>query len=481
MQTTITQIADWANGAENEPFDKQYFFAPRWMDKIKSGNRTIIIGRKGTGKSAIARNIVEASGDGVLAEAVPFEAFDPARFGFPTTSASDHSALLQSARYLILRTICELCADTSKDRSVLQALEQMLGVGPLACYRDRKISDRLRRLRVDMPGFGFEIGLNQAGNLAGPAEFVENKSAALLSFIESNVFGGPYYVVFDALDSSWIEACKANQQGAYTRKIGALIAAAIELRNHFRSLGRKIHPLVFTRADIFAQIYNAKKTDWEQDCGVHLEWTQSELLALLEHRILSSARLLDHRVDVDRAFEMTFRNKTGELLLLDGQRRRSKMMAHILEYSLGRPRDVVVYMAKVARRILETKRGDRRITKDDIAQALPDYGQFLRGEIQDELGGEYPGIRRLINVLRGATNIGFAEFCDHAKKTLGATMTDGELQVLAERLFELGVILQKLPNGTPQFAIRDRHAVFDDLLPIALHPSYSRAVTTVPA
>lgn len=480
MTSALPQIAEWANGAENEPFDKQYFYEPSWLSRIMSGDRVLIIGRKGTGKTAIARHAASADGQNACAEAVPFEAIDATRFGFSRESAYDKEILVRVSKYLILRTVCELFAEHANDGSATPDLERVLGV-TMSDYRRRPLTDRLRRLRVDVAGVGFEVGLNSPGAIGSlsPAEMIDSKIEQLTEFIGAHIFSRPFRVVFDALDSGWIEACQDGNQASYARKIGALIAAAIETRNLFKGMGRRIIPLVFTRADIFSQIANAQRTAWEQDCGVHLEWPRQELQRLLIHRIHETAKLYERNCDSRRALEMVFKHLTGNMVDFDGAQRRLKLIDYIIDYSIGRPRDVVVYLAKTSELVLRENRRDSRITKDDLAGGLTAYGQFLRQEITDELGGEYPGIRRLLNGVRSATTstLSFDQFGKIARATLKPTMPDGELQLLAERLFELGVIGHQLSDGSSVFSIRDRNAIFDELLPLKLHPSYSTALS----
>ncbi|MGE0187542.1 MAG: hypothetical protein AB7Q23_17315 [Hyphomonadaceae bacterium] len=476
MTSILTQIADWANGAENETFDSEFFFEPSWLPKVLNGDRILIIGRKGTGKTAIARRAAEGDGTTVCAESVPFEAIDATRFGFHRDEAHEKEVLVRVCRYLILRTVCELFFENSSDATFTPALERALGF-PLTDYRKKPLSERLRRIRVDVAGFGVDVGLHQAST--SPSDVLDDRINRLTEFVEENIFSRTFRVIFDALDSGWIEACQDGHQARYARKIGALVAAAIDIRNHFKALGRRIVPLIFTRADIFSQIANAQRTAWEQDCGLHLEWTKQELQDLLLFRILKTARLYDSRCDQKRALEMAFKHQTGELVDFNGRQRRLRLIDYVIDFSIGRPRDVVVYLAKTAMIVARERGEGARITKEDVMGGLSAYGQFLREEIQDELGGEYPGIRRLLNGIRSTTasTLSFDQFGSIARRTVKEGMSEGELHLLAERLFELGVIGHQLADGSSQYVVRDRTAAFDELLPLRLHPSYSTALS----
>ncbi len=482
MPSSLAHVSEWTNGAENETFDKEFFFEPSWLPKIMSGERILVIGRKGTGKTAIARYAASGDGQNSCAEAVPFEAIDATRFGFKREEAHEKETLVRVCKYLILRTVCELYLDNAPDAAATPDLERALGI-TFDEYRKKPLSERLRRLRVDVAGFGVEVGLsNNPSSALSPTDVLEARIDQLTEFIGNHIFSRTFRIVFDALDSGWIESCQDGTQARYARKVGALIAAAIETRNQFKAMGRKIFPLVFTRADIFSQIMNAQRTAWEQDCGLHLDWPRSELQALLLHRIHRTGQFYEKHCDLKRALEMVFKHQTGEVADFDGKQRRLKLIDYVIDFSIGRPRDVVVYLAKTAELVLREKRKDARITKEDLMGGLTAYGQFLREEIRDELGGEYPGIRRLLNGFRSATasTLSFDNFGVIARRTLNPDMREGELQLLAERLFELGVVGHQLSDGTQVFSTRDKNAAFDELLPLKLHPSYSTALS-VPA
>lgn len=467
-------ISDWSNAAEDEAFDKEYFFEPKWYSRVLSGQKTLLIGRKGTGKSAIARHLTRASDKNVVAQSVPFETIDPSRFGFSGPEAFESETLVRICKYVILRTACEAYVDAGATPQSRAALERAIG-HKLDDYLRQPIAERLRRLRIEAAGFGVEVGSDRA--LTSPSALLDQRTEALIDFAESQIFGTTVRVVFDSLDSGWIEACQDNVSARYVRKVGSLIAAAISVKNYFRERGRKVLPYVCTRSDIFSQIANAQISNWKEAHGEILSWDSDDLHRLMKHRILQTARSLEPGASEGRALDMLFRNQAGDLLDFDGRRRRIKFMNYILDFSIGRPRDIVVYLSKAA--TVAIRAGQDRIRKIDIQAAQSRYGYFLRDEIEGELGGEYPGVRRLLNGIRslGQPTMTFAEFASITRERVDSTMSDGKLHVFADRLFELGVIGNSLPNGASNFITRDQDALFDELLPIRLHPCYAAALS----
>lgn len=477
MTEVLKRIAAWKNAAENEPLDDQYFYAPAWLERVISGECPIVLGRKGMGKTAIAQHLAAESDTGARATTLTLETLDLPASSKTANLLSDRANLIKAWKYIILRAVCELFLESAEGRNAdTQSLARTLGVsvGP---QRGASIAERLRRVKVDVGFFGLEVGMKEADHAETP---LEAKIQAMQDFIESNIFTAAYRIVFDALDKGWIEACEDKKQGDYLRLITALISAAIDITNYFQQmdLPRKIYPIIFIRSDIFSQIGNAQRAAWEDDRSIRLHWSPKDLKAFARHRILKTARIVDYKIDEKAALSQTFQSQTAELFDLRGAERRINFVDYLIEFSLGRPRDVVMYLKAAAQAVISKPNynGTQKINKNVLVSCQKDYGRFLRREIHDELGGEYPGIARLMNGLQagGRDVVSFEEFCHTAKDRLGIA-SDNELMLLAERLFELSFFGHVLPDGKRLFPVHDE-IDFDMLLPLAIHPCYAAAM-----
>lgn len=479
MTEILKRISDWKNAAENEPLDDKYFYSPPWLDEIVSGDRAIILGRKGMGKTAIAQHLAASDTQKAYSVTLSLEALDLPTTGDSAKILGDRALLIKAWKYIILRAVCEVFLDNATG-SVLQLDELAETLGPsFTKQRNGSIVQRLRKVRLDVGFFGVEVGLRDQQEAHEAT--IDAKLSAMQDFLEANIYTTAYRVVFDALDKSWIEACEDKQQSAYLRTVAALISAAIDVNNYFKqlSLPRKILPIVFLRSDIFSQIANAQRAAWEDDHAVRLTWSNQDLREFVKHRILQTARIVDSKATAKDALAQTFSAQAGELIDLHGAERRINFVDFIIEYSLGRPRDVVMYLKAAARSVVAGANysGSQKINKKVIADCQKDYGRFLRREIHDELGAEYPGIARLLNGLQagGRSVLSFDEFCNIARERLGTSLTDGDLTLLAERLFELSFFGHQMATGERFFPVRDE-VDFDAALPLAIHPCYAVAL-----
>lgn len=479
MTAVLKRIAEWKNAAENEPLDDKYFYSPPWLEEIVSGDRAIVLGRKGMGKTAIAQNLAADDTQKSYSVTLSLEALDLPSTGDSARILGDRTLLIKAWKYIILRAVCEVFLDNAKGNVVqFDELSDTLG-SSFSRQRNGSIVQRLRKVRLDVGFFGLEVGLR--GQEDGHEASIDAKLGAMQDFLEANIYTTSYRVVFDALDKGWIEACEDKQQGTYLRTVAALISAAIDVNNYFKQLplARKILPIVFLRSDIFSQIANAQRAAWEDDHAVRLVWSNQDLREFVKHRILQTARIVDPKASAKDALAQTFSAQAGELIDLHGAERRINFVDFIIEYSLGRPRDVVMYLKAAASSVVASPSyaGSQRINKKVITECQKDYGRFLRREIHDELGAEYPGIARLLNGLQagGRGVLSFDEFCSIARERLGPSLTDGDLTLLAERLFELSFFGHQMATGERYFPVRDE-VDFDAALPLAIHPCYAAAL-----
>lgn len=474
----LKRISQWKNAAENEPLDDHFFYRPPWFEEVASGEKVIVLGRKGMGKTAVAQHLAAESEPGSRAITLTLEALDLPSSGTSATFLNDRSNLIRAWKYIILRAVCEMFLESPEARSVnTDGLAKALGIqiGP---QRGISIAERLRRVRIDVGFFGLEVGLRDGQSNEAS---LESKIIAMQDFIEANIFTASYRVVFDALDKGWIEACEDKKQSQYLRLIVSLISAAIDVANHFQqtSLPRKIHPIVFLRSDIFSQIRNAQSAAWEDDRAIHLVWRSSDLREFAAHRILQTAKIVDGQIDEKRALAASFQHQTAELFDIRGSRRRTKLLDYVVEFSLGRPRDVVMYLRSAAHAVVSrpSYSGTQKITKDILVECQREYGRFLRREIHNEIGGEYPGIARLLNGLQagGSDIVSFDRFRTIARERLGPDLSEDDLILLAERLFELSFFGHVMGDGRTLFPVKDELS-FDPLSPLAIHPCYAAAM-----
>lgn len=484
MAALLEFIADWANASENEAMDKEYFFSSSHLSRILKHNRIVAIGRKGTGKTALATHIARLDSKSVMSSGVKLASLDlpPADaqgsiFGnFEMLSKGWSKVILEAVAELILENLKLSSAERQNKRRSLGLAEQAAQSG---------FVDRIRQIKLSASFFGVEVGLNDASD--GPQLSIDQHNERLRGFIEENHWSSErkIVVVFDGLDEGYVQAWQSRQEPAYFRTITALIAAAISEKNYFNKLPvrRQILPVVFIRSDIFDRLHHQQKTAWQMDQGISLSWDEVELEQFCKFRIHQAARQFNESMTEKDALKAVFQTQTGVVETLTGAEGKERLTQYVVEYSLGRPRDIVMFMQAAATKALIGATARTKISKQALIDARRLYGTFLKKEIDDELHGEYPIVNIMLNRLaaHGNHRITLEEF----QALIATIRTDeilaGDAYNLAERLFDMGFFGHMMGDGSRRFTTNDSDIRFETHLPLVVHPCYALAMNLATA
>lgn len=189
-----------------------------------------------------------------------------------------------------------------------------------------------------------------------------------------------FFIVVDNLDLEWID-----DQIRYE-----LIGAMIEVIKEFRQLqGVKI--IISLRENLNEIVFSGIKNKGGQrekfkPLFSDLEWSKEELESLLNKRI---ELLSDKQLSIKSAFHESRRgNSTG--------------FDYILERSFYRPRDIISYVNHA----IKNAANKEYFTKDILAKAESSYSLERFQALEDEWSENYGGIKMICEFLRGI-NDGF--------------------------------------------------------------------------
>lgn len=189
-----------------------------------------------------------------------------------------------------------------------------------------------------------------------------------------------FYIVVDNLDLEWID-----DEIRYE-----LIGAMIEVIKEFRQMqGVKI--VISLRENLNEIVFSGIKNKGGQrekfkPLFSDLEWTKEELAILLNNRL---RQLSDEQLDVKKAFYKSRReNSTG--------------FDYILERSFYRPRDIISFVNHA----IKNANNKEYFTKDILAKAEPSYSLERFQALEDEWSENFGSIKIICEFLRGI-NDGF--------------------------------------------------------------------------
>jgi hypothetical protein len=396
----------------------------------KTNPRRFLIGRTGSGKSAVLQRLEEVHPRHVIR-------INPEDLSLPyivdlgvirTLDAIDvhldplfialwkHVLLVEIIRHRFnvdsptkKRTVLQTLRDTfSRDASKQAALEYLEEFGESFWA---ETDERVREITTN-----FEERVKQAGGvsldvpLVGEGQLgIEGVTAAtttvrreladryqrlvnetqlsrlnkMIVVLNEDILSSPQnftYVVVDDLDRDWVDEKIVNDL------VRCLFRAVLDVQ---RVANLKV--IVALRTNIFDHLNFGARTGGQEEkfrsLVFRIQWTRRELLAMADER----ARISAEEAGIPEV------KGISDLLPLKG-RARGDPMDYILERTLLRPRDVIAFLNEC----LAGAAGKSRLTWADIGAAEARYSQNRLLGLRDEWKANYPGIDRAFEVFRGA-------------------------------------------------------------------------------
>lgn len=345
---------------------------------LLNGPNFLVLGYKGSGKSAIGQHIKlkyddkqEHSITDIFLQDFPYTLFSKIIKG----NIEPEARYPESWAFLLLLAIASSISNDESlrhpDAAKLQsALKYLRGMGLLVNGNLKDIVNiaSKKSFRFKLP---FDFG--EAAFDAGESD-VTNLSA--LSSLKTILFSCrsdmKHYIIIDGLDDI---LTKRDVQYA---SVGSLIFEASRLNQEFRSQNAPFKIVILCRTDVYDRISGPNKNKIRQDYGVQLLWydntrepEDSELYDLVLKR---SKQVFGKGVDIFKSY----------LAPVYGTNTPLKM---ILDNTRYNPRDII----QVLNYIFENHKG-QRISKEKFMNGLRNYSlNYFHSEIIDELSGQING------------------------------------------------------------------------------------------
>lgn len=187
------------------------------------------------------------------------------------------------------------------------------------------------------------------------------------------------YLVIDDLDRDWVDEGIANEL------IRCLLHAVVDMQSV-----KNLKVLVALRTNIFRQLLQDGHRRGGQEeklrgLALDIRWTRGDLTGLLDAR--TSVALARNGLTQRRLAEM-----------LPGGPRDKRPADYILDRTLMRPRDAIVYLNMAAR----ASTGKSQLTWDAIHSVEREYSQNRLDALRDEWKDPYGGLERVAECFRKA-------------------------------------------------------------------------------
>ena len=273
------RIMEWSIDATEE--NSTLFCIPVELEKIKSGNVSYVIGRKGTGKTAIVKNIVNSNDGDEKSLTLSFKDF-PFNLIYECTDRDyvQPNQYISVWQYIIYYKLSILILESEKlDKKTANTLKKLLVP---ADEKVRKLMNRINEisLGVSVLGNGANFGLSRDETNITWTE----QTQLLKGIISSLSLKNRYYILFDELDEDYKAFRDTNEKDSYISMLTSLFKSVQYIRRYLKSQAKNIIPLVFLRTDIYKQLSDSDKNKWREHL-VELEWNTDKIKTIFSHQI----------------------------------------------------------------------------------------------------------------------------------------------------------------------------------------------------
>lgn len=401
----VKEVARWKLEAKNEDNDR-YFFHVRETTTIEDGDRCYVIGRKGSGKTAISEYLSRITTPNTFSEKLTFKNFPfNELYTLKNTGYTNPNQYITLWKYVIYSTICKLMSKNENiTPEIKKDLEKIYGMDTMTL--DRRLSKWVGK-EFSVSLFGLSIKVSRDPDKASDLSWIERVSVledVILKYIDNS----RYFVIFDELDEDYRNIIQQAQHDQYTALVTSLFKAVQDIKSIFRDRDRyHVLPIVFLRDDIYEIIQDADKNKWN-DFKIELNWDEDKIKKLVAFRI---SRALDPTKGKELTFHKAWDKLLGKQRMHVGTNKKTEIDSFdfVARSTYLRPRDFVKYLQACAEAASESDGVIRRRTIRDVDTAFSNY---LKDELRDELFAILPDISIIFDVISqiGKWNFTHSEF-----------------------------------------------------------------------
>lgn len=388
----LEEISGWKLEAKLED-SQRYFCFGRETKLALDGSRCFIIGRKGTGKTAISEHICRLTQPTVFSEKLTFKNFPfNELYGQKNDQFRAPNQYITIWKYLIYSFVCRMMARSeSVSQEARNVLNKIYSTDPIVTL-SRTFSQWTSRefsLSVLGTGLGVKLGRQYSTGGATVGERVDLLEDLILKYVDDS----SYYVVFDELDEDFKDILRKGQNREYIDLLTSLFKAVQDVRSIFRGTGKKIFPIIFLRDDIYDFIQDPDKNKWG-DFRIDMNWTQERIQDLLAFRISRAADPTSSPSTFQEAWDRVFYHK--RIAFGDQRRFETTIFDYITRSTHLRPRDYIKFLQACAEH--EVNGGFKQISAITVRKVDKAFSNYLRNEIVDEVQGMIPDINEVLNI-----------------------------------------------------------------------------------
>lgn len=421
--------------------------------ETKAHNKFLVLGRKGSGKTAIFRKYLSTRSYDVFTFGHTFTDYPwhhhdkQAVIGVP-----EEQRYVHSWRYLILITTAKILLNQDQSQPWSDvALEEMRKIERFVVdsygSRDPDVTQVFSPAKTLRFHSSFQIPLTSL-NLSLKMESVPlDKLPTIVQEVNRNLTDAViaalnpqfhYYVCFDQLDLGFDPSDKA-----YRDRLVGLILAARDLNVMAQQAEKHFSILIFLRDDIYQTLRFEDKNKVTEAFATRIEWDTvragKTLRQLMEKRFSEVLEIPE---------EKSWENVFDEREQMPG--RQSKYQ-HMIDRTFLRPRDMIKFCNETlaAFKVQNDPEKQPQFTNKDINAARPEYSRYFLNEIDDEIFKHIQNYQAYIEILKSLNSLQFtkADF-DQAYVDRRRLFTqDVNTSAILQELFDFSLIGYYVAGG----------------------------------
>jgi hypothetical protein len=462
------------DSAEKDPYLLEYFVTSDSFRRLRNKTKSIVIGRKGSGKSALRRKLekdFESDPDTLVVSLSP--KYNSIRGVLNDKDIVDNYGKEVFFQHTWLRQIYLSClciiGDDAKGRyakdSIAFAREVSVQLNKTSKDFLENISEVLTKLKGKAGSLG-EFGIHLERELRNIAD-VDSLEFHLMQIAES---GAKFVIVVDDLDLGW-----DNSETANNLLLGLLSAA-----NYISGKSHNIYTCVFLREDVYSILLSHTQHSDKYRNVERIRWDKDDLLKILNMRI-NYNRKINGIEELSNPFSTIFPYTLGT----------SNTDNWLIERTLSRPRELIQF----ARYYSEGVSGDVP-DPESLKRSESDYSSWKLDDLCAEYSNQYPGLINIFSYWKtkffrnkyhlkqpdiGEMLLKIATEVELNESWYNEIIDGPDLSLLLNVLYEIGFIGDFVEGGEGGskvfYSYSERHEPRFDQLQI--HPCFRRAVNTV--
>lgn len=363
---------------------QEYFLETDEFHKVADGKPLLVLGRKGSGKTAIVRMFTDWVVSGVWSRAVNFRTYPWRRHSqLADQGSSEIEAFIASWRFVIAVELAQLVFGLAPHKEAKEAkeLEAFLrtnyGSTDTSTARIIEPNKVHWNFKLAPKAFGievFEVALRKDAiddRFGFNLNALTDRLLTAIGIVADTQINSLVLLHFDELDHGL-----SSLNGEREAMLVGLILAARSIKIQFQNARTRIAPIIYLRSDLWDELRFSDKNKISETSSLHLDWTRESLAALITQRA---------RFQLGNEFVDWSDLDDGALC-----RGTQQKWSYICARTYLRPRDVIKY-CNVALHMAQSRALNSRATSpilfcpDDLYESRKEYSHYLKHELDDEI------------------------------------------------------------------------------------------------